>query len=452
MKRFVALSAVLALTAALVAVPASAANTSKANFALSGEARGLEVAIFEEGVTLGLAMAKVDSTPSALGVGAGQCTLLGEDEDPENLPCTDESTVKSAYPGDAGSDELLCTGKLPAPLDAVLTLNTACGSSVSGINKKGVAFTKSRGKVASLSATLPVGLKLVPVDLDVNQVDQVVDALTGALAPVIDQTPALVKDTLNGAAETAKDTTDTATDEAQKVVDGVLEIIQGVDATDALKIELGTSDTKVTQDGDLIGSTSEAFGARIGLIGMPSLLTDDGVTLDDADPLTNGLVIIEVGSARASASVDKATADATSAASPALVTVKVRDITSPTPKYVEVSVAPGQTITVLEGTPAESTIVAADSTTEQSAGRASAVADAVRLHLLKGVNGGVEIALAGANAAASVDVVKNAPPVTPQNRAPKTLPLTGGTDMTGLAIILVIAAAGSFIVRRRFNS
>lgn len=450
MKRFVALGAVLALTAALVAGPASAAGTSKANFALSGEARGLELAVLGEGVTLGLALAKVDSNPSALGVGAGQCALLGEDDDPDNLPCTDESTVKSAYPGDPGTNELICAGTLPAPLDAVLTLNAACGSSVSGINKRGVAFTKSAGKVASLSATLPVGLNLVPLNVDVNQVDQIVDALTDSLAPVIDQTPALVKDTLTGATETAKDTTDGATDEAQKVVDGVLEIIQGVDATDALKIELGTSDTKVTQDGDLIGSKSEAFGARIGLIGMPSGLGESGLTLDDADPLKNGLVIIEVGSARASASVDKATADATSAASPALVTVKVRDITSPTPKYVEVSVAPGETITVLEGTPAESTIVAADSTTEQSAGKASAVADAVRLHLLKGVQGGVELAIAGANAAASVDVVKDTPPV--QNRPPKTLPLTGGTDLIGLAILLVLAAAGSLVLRRRFDN
>lgn len=450
MKRLVALSAVLALTAALAA-PAGAA--SKANFALSGEARGLELAIGNQGLTLGVAMAEVDSTPKAIGIGAGQCALLGNDDDPNNLPCTDESTVKSAYPGDPGTDELLCAGKLPAPLDSVLTLNAACGSSVSGVNKKGVAFTKSTGKVASLSAKLPVGLKLVPLNIDLNQVDQIVDALTGALAPVIDQTPGLVKDVLNGTVGTAKDTTDGVTDDAQDVVDGVLEIIQGLDATDALKIELGTSDTKVTQDGDLIGSTSEAFGARIGLIGMPSVLDENGLALDDADPLENGLVIIEVGSARASASVNKATAEAVSAASPALVTLKVRDITSPTPKYVEVSVAPGQTITVLQGTPAESTIVAADSTTEQVDGRASAVADAVRLHLLKGVNGGVKLALAGANAAASVDVVKSAPPVpSTQNRPPKTLPVTGGTDMTGLAALMVLAAGGALAYRRRFNS
>jgi hypothetical protein len=442
MKRFLALIALSALTAALL-VPGAAAG-SKSNFVLSGEARGLELAITDQGVTLGLALAKVDSTPRALGVGAGQCTLLGEDEDPENLPCTDDSMVKSAYPGDPGTEELACSGALPAPLDSVLTLKAACGSSLSGINKRGVAFTKSQGKVLTLSASLPVGLNMVPLNLDTEQVDAIVGTITQTLAPVINQAPAEVQQVLKGVEESADETTD----EAQKVIDGVLELLQKMAATDALKVEVGTADTKITQDGDIIASASESAGARIGLIGLPSLLTEEGLKLDDADPLENGLVIIEIGTARASATVDRGNADANSAASAALVTVKVRDITSPEPRYVEVSVAPGQTITVLEGTPAESTITAADSVTEQEAGSARAAADAVKLHLLKGVEGGVKLALAGANAAAEADVVQ---PDEPQNRPPKTLPLTGGTNMTGIALLLVIASAGALALRRRFG-
>ena len=53
-------------------------------------------------------------------------------------------------------------------------------------------------------------------------------------------------------------------------------------------------------------------------------------------------------------------------------------------------------------------------------------------------------------AAATADVVKPAPPV--QKRAPKVLPLTGAEDMTILAIVLIIAAAGALAMRRRFNS
>ncbi len=230
-------------------------------------------------------------------------------------------------------------------------------------------------------------------------------------------------------------------------------MIQGIDATDALKVELGTSFSEIKKSGAMLESVSEAAGAKIGLIGIPSV-GQDGALLSDADPLTNGLVIIEVGTARASASVDRTNAKSGAAASPALVTVKVRDITSPTPKYVEVSVAPGQTVTVLEGTPAESTIIAADSDTMVTDGEATAWAKAVELHLLKGVNGGVKLALAGATATATAEVVEDPDPVVKdiQKRAPKVLPLTGARDMTLVAIVLMVAAAGSIVIRRRFNS
>ena len=445
MKRALALGAVVALISAL-AIPAGAAPTRSSKFALSGEARGLELAIGDQGVTLGLALAKVDSTPSAVGVGAGQCSLLGEDEDPDNLPCSDANTTKSAFPGNPGSENLTCSGSLPAPLSDVVDLKVACGSSVSGASK-GVAFTRSKGQVGSLQAKLPVGLRLVPLDATLDQVDQIVDTLTSTLAPVLGVAPQEVQEVLTGATETVDETKD----EARETVDGLLEVIQGIDATDALKVELGTSVTRIKRAGKIISSESDAAGARIGVLGIPSMDANGGL-IQQADPLKNGLVIIEVGTARASASVNRATAESASAASPALVTVKVRDITSPTPKYVEVSVAPGQTVTILQGTPAESTITAADSTTEQAPGSARAVADAVKLHLLKGVNGGVKLGIAGANAAAQaeVDEVKAAPPVA--KRPPRTLPLTGAEDMTLVAIVMMVAAAGIFGLRRRFNS
>ncbi|MGI8773497.1 MAG: LPXTG cell wall anchor domain-containing protein [Actinomycetota bacterium] len=444
MKRALALGAIVALVSAL-AIPAGAAS-KESNFALSGEARGLDLAIGDQGLTLGMALAEVDSTPTALGVGAGTCILLGANEDPDGLPCTAENTVRSAFPGDPGTDELLCTGSLPAPLSDILDLKLACGSSKSGL-KKGVAFTHSKGQVASLQAKLPVGLNLVPLDTTLEQVDQIVDSLTQTLAPVLGVAPQQVRDVLTGAQETVDETKD----EAVKVVNGLLEIIQGVDATDALKIELGTSLTRIERGGDTISSESDAAGARIGVLGIPSVGTD-GSILQPADPLKNGLVIIEVGTARASASVNRATADSASAASPALVTVKVRDITSPTPKYVEVSVAPGQTVTLLQGTPAESTITAADSTTEQSPGSARAVADAVKLHLLKGVNGGVKLGIAGANAAAEAEVIDPKLPVPPAKRPPRTLPVTGAENMTIVAVVMMLAAAGVFGLRRRFNN
>lgn len=435
MRRLAALSAVVAVIAAL-AIPAGAAESSKTNYVLTGEGRGLELAIGDQGVTLGLALGQVDSTPKAIGVGAGQCALLGSGSDPDSLPCTGESTSKSQYPGDGGTGDLTCTQTLPAPLGDIVALKAACGSSKSFF-RKGVAHTVNKGQVASLGVKLPVGLRVLPVNVSTEQVQEVVDTLTGVLSPVLDQAPQEIKDVLTGVEDTAFET-----------LDGLLEVIQGIDATDALKVELGTSVSDITRKGDIIESTTEAAGAKIGILGIPGVGTE-GAIIEEADPLKNGLVIIEVGTARASASVNKATAASGAAASPALITVKVRDITSPTPKYVEVSVAPGQTVTLLEGTPLESTIVAADSTTVQKDGEASAIADAVKLHLLKGVNGGVKLGLASATAGAKADVVAPAPPV--KKRAPKVLPLTGAEDMTLVAIVLLVGAVGALAIRRRYN-
>jgi LPXTG-motif cell wall-anchored protein len=420
---------------AALAIPVGAAE-SKSSFALKGEARGLELAIGNQGVTLGFALAQADSAPSSLGVGAGQCELLGPEGDPDDLPCSDANTAKSSYPGNPGDADMSCSGSLPSPLSDVVDLKLACGSSQSALEKD-VATTSNKGLVSSLEVKLPVGLRLLPLELPVEQVEEIVDTLTGVLAPVLDQAPGEVREALTP---------------VEGTVDSVLELIQGIDATDAVKVELGTSTSNVIRKGSVISVNSEAAGAKIGLIGIPGV-DSKGATIQQADPLTNGLVIIEVGTARASASATRGTASSTSAASAALVTVKVRDITKTEPTYVEVSVAPGKTETILEGTPAESTITAADSTTEQTPGSAKAAADAVRLHLLKGVNGGVKLGIAGANAAATADLtpIAAAPPVV-KNRPPLTLPQTGARNMSVLAGLLVLAALGAFALRRRFTN
>lgn len=432
MKRSLALGAVVALMVGL-AIPAGAKSTPKSSFALAGEARALEVALGAEGVTLGLALAQADSTPSALGIGAGQCTLLGDTADPNDLPCTNDTTEKSAYPGDPGDENPTCSGALPAPLDAVLTLQVACGNSTTKL-VNGKPMTRNNGRVAKLSASLPVE-GVLPVDLPVEQVDQLVDDLVDTLSPVLDQAP----------------------DEVRNAIDNVLEVVDTIQTTDVLAVEVGASTSNVIPDGNTMTVESTSAGARIGVLGLPSVL-ENGQIVGEANPLENGLLIIEIGTAQASASVDSKTALGTAAASPALVTVKVRDITKTEPTYVTVSVNQGDTVTVLEGTPAESTITAADSTTSSEPGDFKAAADAVRLHLLKGLDvgplsGGIKIGLARATAAAKVAVVKPKPPIQAQPEPPtpdKVLPLTGGTDRTVLAIVLLAIASGALIIRRRF--
>ncbi|MEA2516862.1 MAG: hypothetical protein QOG16_700 [Actinomycetota bacterium] len=423
MKRAVAVFGVIAAVFAL-AIPAGAKPSSHAKFdyALTGEARALELAIGDQGVSLGVALSRADSTPAALGVGAGQCTLLGSEPDTDNLPCNEDTSITSRFPGTPGDDTPKCAGALPEPLASLVDLKLACGSSSSGL-LKGIPFTRSTGKVGHLGVTLPVGTVLdsVPVQPLINQ-------LTQTLSPILDQTPAVVHD----------------------AVDNVLDLVTGLTETEALAIDLGPSVSNITNKNGVMTVDSSSAGALIGLVGIPEAGVDGTAIKATSDPLKNGLVIIEVGTSRASASVDDANAAATAAASAALVTVKVRDITKPEPTYVEISVAPGKTETVLEGTPAETTITAADSTIEENGSSARSSADAVRIHALKGINGGVAIALAGSKAAVQGKVVKPAAPI--KQAPPETLPLTGATDMTIPALFLFLAAGVAFVIRRKVTA
>lgn len=435
MKRLLALVAVVSLLGA-VAAPAFAAK-STSRFALTGEARALELAIGDQGVTLGLAAALADSTPKVIGVGAGQCSLLGETADPSDVPCSDNNTEKSEWPANVGDDNATCAGGLPAPLDTIIDLDVACGSSKSFL-KGGLPQSLNSGEVASLKAALPLEALLpINVDLPVEQVKEqakdVVDTLVDTLQPVLDQTPQEVQDA------------------AEQVVNTVITILETTDATDVVAAEIGKSVSNITGKGDLLKVDSSAAGARIGILGIPEATPDGETLITQANPLTNGLVIIEVGPSQATATANNLTADATAAASAAIVTVKVRDITKPEPSYVEVSVAPGETITVLEGTPAESTITAADTMTKESDGGAQAVADAVRLHLVKGVQGGIKLGLSRSVAAVNAAVVKPKAPVTKNAPKPQVLPLTGGTDYTVIAVGLIVLAVVALAVRRRLS-
>ena len=118
MKRIAALLALSALIAGALVSPASSAPKSRVIYGLEGEGRGLELSIAGQGVTLGLALARGDSSPSAIGVGAGQCSILGDQTDPDDLPCNESTTQKSSAPGEANATGETCAGPaIPAPLD-----------------------------------------------------------------------------------------------------------------------------------------------------------------------------------------------------------------------------------------------------------------------------------------------------------------------------------------------
>jgi len=417
MKRTLALAMILSIFV-LAALPAGAAATKDATFALEGEARGLELALGDQGLTLGVALARGNSSPFAAGAGAGQCTVLGTNTDPEELPCNESTSQKSSTTtSTSGTGETCAAPSIPAPLNTVLNVDLACGSSASKI-VRGLPTSSNHGKVGE--ATLDLDLRgLIPEAEDAKEqlVDQLQEILGGAPEPI---------------------------------ANALNQLLDVVDDGQALQILLGPANSDITAKGNKITVSSDSAGALIGVAGIPDLDEEGQPILGTSTATEDGLVIIEVGRSTASATIDKLSATANSAATAALVTVKVRDITQVEPTYEEVSVAPGETVTILEGTPAESTITAAVATKEERTGSALAAADAVRLHLLKGVSGGIKLGLARATAAATAEVK---PLAAGQKKPPlaKVLPQTGARNVTFVALGLLLLAALGLVVRRRFS-
>lgn len=427
MKRFFASALLCSLV--LLALPAGAAEKPNlARFALNGEARALEVALGDQGLTLGFAMTGADSTPRAFGVGAGQCAVLGESPSADSLPCNEATMSSSDTAKTAGALGETCAGPaIPAPLDSTLKVEIACGGSFSELNGL-LPTTINSGRVGEVRLNFDVA-GIVP------EVEEVKDLLIDQLQGILDQAPEPIKTALNQVADT-------------------------VDAGQALQIKLGPADSSIVTEGNNVTVKSFAAGAVIGVAGLPDINANGQPIPGTSIATEDGLLIIEIGPSRSEASVDSLTGKATSSASAAVVVVKVRDITKVEPSYIEIPVSVGQSVTLLEGTPAESTISVSNAVTENSDNSARAAADAVSLHLLKGVQGGVKLSAARTAAAAQgAPNVLPKPPVQPEpevqkpeEKPPTSLPLTGGTAMTGLGLALLFGAAGALVVRRKMRA
>jgi hypothetical protein len=344
--------------------------------------------------------------------------LLGDNPDPTKVTCAETTTETSSFPGDAGKAGSTCAAPaLPAPLNSVLVIATACGSSQSG-SSGGFAGTANEGEVAEAA----VNLDLSGVAQQVEDVkDQVVDAIRG----VVDQAPEPVKNAL----------------------DRILDVI---DVGQAGQLKVGNATSTITPTKSGLQVVSTAAGAVIGVLGIPEVNAQGNPIAGTAEATENGLIIVEVGRSEATVAVDATAATAKASASPAVVTLKVRDITQVEPTYTEIPVAPGQTQTVLEGTPLESTVTAASSVIQNKGTTAAAASDAVRLDLIKGVQGGIHVAIGRTTGAARVQAAPRQPNPAPEPE-PEPLPVTGARDLFPVGLALLAGAAALIWVRRRYN-
>ncbi|MEO7836510.1 MAG: LPXTG cell wall anchor domain-containing protein, partial [Acidimicrobiales bacterium] len=202
--------------------------------------------------------------------------------------------------------------------------------------------------------------------------------------------------------------------------------------TRTLEVTAGKSTSSVITDGGKVTSLATATGAEIKI--LPVRLPVAGV---DVGPLAT----ITVSSASAKAVYDRATGTSTPSFDPSLVTIKLGG-TELLPGGTEIKVPINASQTILAGTPLESDIiVAAGRNVTNPDGTVGAIADGVKLHLLKGVSNGIIIELAHAEAGVGGTPAAVAP-IVPNVE----LPRTGGTPWIPLAGVSILGLA--VLVRR----
>lgn len=414
-RRLTVVAGCCALVGVLVAGPATAASPEV--YAGSAEARALDLTILGQKATLGATKATAESTLKASAEGTGQLVPV--------VPAS--PTVKAAVEGGGADVKPNTCGPLSAPaaLSSVLTLGVACaGASASVVAQNPVSSSEASVASLGVSANTVLSGPLAPITGPVQS------GLAQLLGSIPGGTP------------------------IDPVVTTLEDLVVNVLKTPTLDVSAGKSTSAVTTAAGTVTSESTAAAVIIKLLPLPQV--NGAPTLEPAATIT-------VGKASATATYDRTKGTSTAKFQPALVSIKFNTaLTASIPALangIEIApnvVAPASPLAgpcaddatatcILVGTALESRIKVANGTTTSTANSASAVADGVRLELLKGVNGGVILNLARAQAAVGGTLaVVDSPAV----EAPRVdeLPRTGGTPMIPLAGAGVLGLA--VLVRR----
>lgn len=388
-RRLAALAAATALVGAFVAGPASAQTARPESYVGSAAGAALDLSVLSlPKVTLGVSTSKVTSLLTAVGEGAGSLGLIG-------------STIRAEV-NNSGNDVKGPSCAVPLPVANLLNLGLACGSATATITS-GNPVATSEGLVASIDLS---GQNLLDSVAPVT--DTLTDTVAGALSPVCGVLAILCP----------------ATATVNDVLTSVLD-------TKTLEVAAGKSVSTVTTDAGKVTAKAVSEGAVIKLLPLPVV---GGVASNEP------LATVTVGTATATAVYDRASGVSTPTIDPALVSVKLNTVLTTAlgiPATISVPIGTSLILPGTAGTPLETEIVAAAGRTVTNAdGTIGAIADAVKIHALKGVSGGILLNLARAEAGVG-GTVAVAPPVLelPRTGATPWLPLTG-VGVLGLAVLV----------------
>jgi len=402
--------------AMLAAMPASASADTPEAYTGSASAWALNAKVLSAlDLKAGASHVTGDSTPKSHADGAGLSGLAGIGA--QSVSNADALTANaSSAPGEQ------CL--LKVPVQGVLTLSAACSTSAAATTAMG-PNASSTASVVSLNVSLintiltllkPILDPLMPV------LDKTIGAVTGQLQPVL------------GGLLSSLNLTSLGLD-LNSPVSSLVSTLEKL--TTLATVSVLPSVSTVTSTAGAITASAVAKGAEI--VVLPGL----GSTIGAA------LLKVDVLAAAASATFNRGLGTSSAAIDPSIVTVS---LLGGAPMKVQL----GQPITLLAGTPLESTISLGAGTISNNAdGSVGAVADGLSIHLLKGISGGINLDLAHAEAAVGGAKATTTPPTTPTppTAAPavntgKLLLATTGTDLPLLPIGFVLILAG-YLTRRR---
>lgn len=452
MKRIATSIVSVVLAVGALAPAAGASDQSRVVYAGSGSARALDLSLPVlnalplvgglvsgladfKGLTVGVTSAQFGSDPKVSGFAIGNCSILPANLGslpalPVDLPCSKQAVESSSAPGDQGGDgTATCATNLNL---AVVTVQTSCANSVSRI-ENGRPVSVNEGGVAAIN----VGLDLKPLlGIDVQgTVNSLTDTVSNLLTTVIGTVDGITKPILPIDLKTT--------------VENALKLVTGLNLGKLATIQVGSASTTVGSSGSVTTITSEADGAKIGLLGI-------------SDALKDGLIMIDVRGSKAIASWDNATGVASSSAEPAAAVIKVKDLLDLVPgdyltAVVDLSLL-NSLLAPLTNTILDSSIEVASATPAQTGTSVQATTSGVSVRLLRGLgesspgarDGGLVVRVAAADARIAGDVVQAESVQTID--AP--LPHTGGPTGLYLAVasLMAVAAAFSFRFSRKVGS
>jgi hypothetical protein len=417
------LAVAVALAGSAVAVtPAHAAQTvtvKPETFAGGAAARALDISVLGQRLTLGDTVANIvkgvsdtgATTLLAKAVGTGDLSLLGN---------TSASSVLTGNGTQVTPEQCALNIPLLDGVTPILRVATACGASSAVINN-GLLNAVATGTVGDIDLSLNNLLHTLGLDVlgsaDALPVGGLVNSLLGVTNALgLPALPIQVDDLLS------------------TVLDSVIN-------TKTLEVTIGDAKSTVTNTVNTVTASSHSSAVDIKILPTPKL----GGVLQSIP-----LLEIIIGEAGATATYDRLTGlpvgDPTF--DPAIV--RVKGLLFP---GEGLKLALGQDLTLLAGTPLESTIkLGAGKIVDDGAFGKKAVADGVAISLLKGVSGGIVLNLAHAEAGAisklaqtkvldslTSDVARDLP-------TPTALPRTGAE--TAIPLALAGAAVAIVAIRR----